>query len=534
MRLDEWQKYIDSQFLDDAPAPPAPAAGQPEAAHAPLASKDAAQPLLLLENLSGSAESALIAPASTLDANVAPSSAAPLPAGAEPQNKQHSSGVAAPFAPPLDAPPAAPVPANAANGELPEPALSITHSVFTLVVSPPAPTPAPSGRPPRIEILTPLNDAPAALDDAPATVLNKTRRRSQSRAAQPAMSTVAAGSQPDPDPAVPAIVAPELFLPLSDLGEDIPEFARYLPASHAAAPEAVADAPGTPQPRHADSTASDMTLGSSAARRMPGDDEGTGAFFAPETTGEPTPQYINALSASITPGQHSDEAAGGLCPVRKAIRRAPRSRTRPTHALPPANTPSAAPGGEMRAGGPRYMQTLLALERIEEEDEVAQSSYKRPFQEKRHELIERLLDPILSLEDTARLLNVCPTTVRRYTNKGILTYYRKEVRRGGKTIESDTDADANGEKETRQRRFRLSDVLAFLESQQSAPDTARHALRRQRARAMQSQEAGLQGSQLDPGENFHAAVRACDVIHTNIIHTDIIHTEETARAASDA
>lgn len=75
--------------------------------------------------------------------------------------------------------------------------------------------------------------------------------------------------------------------------------------------------------------------------------------------------------------------------------------------------------------------------------EVAQSSYKT-FKESREELLQRLLDPSLTLEDTARVLNVCPTTVRRYTNKGILKHYRTAGN---------------------QRRFRLSDVLAFLESQ---------------------------------------------------------------------
>ena len=78
------------------------------------------------------------------------------------------------------------------------------------------------------------------------------------------------------------------------------------------------------------------------------------------------------------------------------------------------------------------------------DDEVVQNSYKRSFKESRIELIEKLLDPTLSLEDTARLLNVCPTTVRRYTNKGMLTHQR-------------TSGD--------QRRFKLSDVLTFLEAQ---------------------------------------------------------------------
>jgi excisionase family DNA binding protein len=80
-------------------------------------------------------------------------------------------------------------------------------------------------------------------------------------------------------------------------------------------------------------------------------------------------------------------------------------------------------------------------------DEGVQRNYKRAFKESRIELISRLLDPTLSLEDTARLLKVCPTTVRRYTNKGLLRHQR-------------TTGD--------QRRFKLSDVLAFLEAQSTS------------------------------------------------------------------
>ncbi|MHB0912249.1 MAG: MerR family transcriptional regulator [Armatimonadota bacterium] len=76
------------------------------------------------------------------------------------------------------------------------------------------------------------------------------------------------------------------------------------------------------------------------------------------------------------------------------------------------------------------------------EQEVAQSSY-RTFRETREELLQRLLDPQISLEEAARILNVCPTTVRRYTNKGVLPH----VRTPGN-----------------QRRFRLSDVLGFMEN----------------------------------------------------------------------
>ncbi len=66
-------------------------------------------------------------------------------------------------------------------------------------------------------------------------------------------------------------------------------------------------------------------------------------------------------------------------------------------------------------------------------------------EETREELIERLLDPQLTLREVAKLLDVCPTTVRRYTNRGVLSHYRTPGN---------------------QRRFRLSDVLEFMRRQQ--------------------------------------------------------------------
>ena len=87
---------------------------------------------------------------------------------------------------------------------------------------------------------------------------------------------------------------------------------------------------------------------------------------------------------------------------------------------------------------PRHWEILARLP----SDEVTQNSYKSQFKESREELVSRLLDPPLTLEETARLLGVCPTTVRRYTNKGLLRHFR-----------------TNGN----QRRFHLSDVLQFIE-----------------------------------------------------------------------
>lgn len=81
----------------------------------------------------------------------------------------------------------------------------------------------------------------------------------------------------------------------------------------------------------------------------------------------------------------------------------------------------------------RYYQALLSRQQDKEAEADAET---------REELVGRLLDPALTLRETARLLNVCPATVRRYTNRGVLKHFRTKGN---------------------QRRFRLSDVLEFME-----------------------------------------------------------------------
>jgi len=83
------------------------------------------------------------------------------------------------------------------------------------------------------------------------------------------------------------------------------------------------------------------------------------------------------------------------------------------------------------------------------DDSVTATYYRSEFKESREDLIKRLLDPQLSLEETSRLLGVCPATVRRYTNRGWLNHHRTE---GG------------------QRRFRLSDVVKFVEAHGRFPE----------------------------------------------------------------
>ncbi len=81
-------------------------------------------------------------------------------------------------------------------------------------------------------------------------------------------------------------------------------------------------------------------------------------------------------------------------------------------------------------------------------DEVTANYYSHGFKESRSELIRRLIDPELTLEEVSRLLGVCPATIRRYTNKGWLEHHRTK---GG------------------QRRFRLSALAKHVEKHGRLP-----------------------------------------------------------------
>jgi len=88
----------------------------------------------------------------------------------------------------------------------------------------------------------------------------------------------------------------------------------------------------------------------------------------------------------------------------------------------------------------RQKQLPIDVEEAEEEEEDEGRSRKTT--ETRQDLVQRLLDPVLTLREAALLIDVCPTTVRRYTNRGLLNCFRTPGN---------------------QRRFHLSDILEFLE-----------------------------------------------------------------------
>lgn len=82
-------------------------------------------------------------------------------------------------------------------------------------------------------------------------------------------------------------------------------------------------------------------------------------------------------------------------------------------------------------------------------DDVTGHYYRDGFKESRADLIRKLVDPELNLEDASRLLGVCPATVRRYTNRGWLDHIRTK---GG------------------QRRFRLSHIVSFVDKHGRVPE----------------------------------------------------------------
>ncbi|MCS7208853.1 MAG: helix-turn-helix domain-containing protein, partial [Fimbriimonadales bacterium] len=141
---------------------------------------------------------------------------------------------------------------------------------------------------------------------------------------------------------------------------------------------------------------------------------------------EGLPQTAAAESRTATAEPPSDGPR-----LRK--RRVRRQRT-PEAIVPPE-------ADETWAKLPKYLRYLAEWT----DDQVPRKYYPvRGRDESRAELIARLTNPVLTLEETARLLGVCPATIRRYTDRGWLRCFRTEGN---------------------QRRFRLSDIVAFLEEQ---------------------------------------------------------------------
>ena len=180
------------------------------------------------------------------------------------------------------------------------------------------------------------------------------------------------------------------------------------------------------------------------------DPEDQGTLNLAEGTGEPRPIPSDQMRRAepVIEDEPPIEMPPSRRPIRPVAPVTPPQEAQPEpQAQPPVPPAPAADSVEEKWDRvPHHLQTLFAGT----ENEVAQHSYKR-FRETRGTLIQRLLDPVISLEEAARILNVCPTTVRRYTNRGVL----KHLRTAGN-----------------QRRFRLSDVLSFMDERTAGPSKA--------------------------------------------------------------
>lgn len=101
-----------------------------------------------------------------------------------------------------------------------------------------------------------------------------------------------------------------------------------------------------------------------------------------------------------------------------------------------------------------HLPVLQVLNRLNQEDSL-RPIHSQTLTGDRLATLERLLNPELTLDETALLLDISTTTVRRYTNQGILKHFRKGM--------EGADSEEMNSFKTRQRRFRLLDVLEFFE-----------------------------------------------------------------------
>ncbi len=179
-----------------------------------------------------------------------------------------------------------------------------------------------------------------------------------------------------------------------------------------------------------------------------------------EESGDQEQETSEAAGKTAKPDQTNDQAADGTEIAEQAAGPQAQAGARPT--------PRARGGQSREAGSGRPASTSRVLDRLGDDRDTAEKlralqarqrrlpldidaaqqggEARTRTKQTRDELVERLLDPVLTLQETAILLDVCPTTVRRYTNRGVLNCFRTPGN---------------------QRRFRLSDVISFMERRDS-------------------------------------------------------------------
>lgn len=151
----------------------------------------------------------------------------------------------------------------------------------------------------------------------------------------------------------------------------------------------------------------------------------------------------SAAAPATKPKPVDEEQAPAKRPkTRKVGLNAPRPRRRKKPLSKPVITSDLEAAIKEAPKNLRVLATLF-------DDSVTEKYYTKKFKEPREEFIRRLVDPELNLEEAARLLGVCPATVRRYTNRGWLEHHRTSGN---------------------QRRFRLSNIVRFVDQYGRHPD----------------------------------------------------------------
>lgn len=170
------------------------------------------------------------------------------------------------------------------------------------------------------------------------------------------------------------------------------------------------------------------------------ENQGEGEFGDRRVAGS----FEKELQQTTIDFEASDGEAGKKAKFRKTVMSAPRPRRTQNSVV--SSQPTIDP--ELQSvwqALPKNVAFLCGFY----DDSVTSNYYRGEFKESRVDLVRRLLDPELSLEETSRLLGVCPATVRRYTNREWLAHHRTS---GG------------------QRRFRLSDVVKFVDEHGRFPE----------------------------------------------------------------
>jgi len=158
--------------------------------------------------------------------------------------------------------------------------------------------------------------------------------------------------------------------------------------------------------------------------------------FTRSYTGKPAPKPMQRSLEIVT------EENGKPIKLKPTKMKAPRPRRRRTPAVTAVIEPDLE---QIWQQMPKNLKFLASVY----DDNVTQRYYSTEFRESREDLIMRMVDPQLNLEEAARLLGVCPATVRRYTNRGWLEHHR--------TVGN-------------QRRFKLSGIVNFVEGYGRNPD----------------------------------------------------------------